>query len=94
MKRSEMVRLLTAYCNLNTFKTVDEFSGDYLMTLEEGESLLSFLEERGMLPPYRAVGVFEANFTWEPETLKPTPLTDEELADVIANDEDLRDEKK
>jgi hypothetical protein len=47
-----MIRLLTAYCNLHTFKTVDAFSGDVMMTRDEGELLLNWLEnEIGMKPP-------------------------------------------
>lgn len=51
MKRSDAIRLITAYCNFHTFKTVDEFSGDLVMTREEGEKVLNFIEELGMLPP-------------------------------------------
>jgi hypothetical protein len=51
MEKSEMIRLLTAFCNFHTFKTIDEFSGDYMMTLEEGEKVLAFLESLGMKPP-------------------------------------------
>jgi hypothetical protein len=52
MRKDDMIRLLTAYCNFNTFKTVDEFSGDRMMTLEEGEQLLNWLQNKmGMKPP-------------------------------------------
>ncbi len=51
MKRSEMVRMLCAIINLNTHKTIDEFSGDYLCTLEEASIVLKKLENLGMLPP-------------------------------------------
>lgn len=52
MKRSEAIRLIMAYCNLNTFKTLDDFSGDYLMTINECSNLVNFLTEVvGMLPP-------------------------------------------
>lgn len=46
-----MIRLLTAVINLHTHKTIDAFSGDYLCTLEEGETVLNFLEKQGMAPP-------------------------------------------
>jgi len=51
MKRSEMVGLVTAWCNFHTFKTYDEINGDRMMTLEEGDNLIRFLERQGMLPP-------------------------------------------
>ncbi len=44
MKRSDMARLLTAFVNLKCCKTVDDFSGDRLMTLEEGANLLAYIE--------------------------------------------------
>jgi len=45
MKRSDMARLLTAFVNLKCCKTVDAFSGDRLMTLEEGAKLLAYIEK-------------------------------------------------
>ena len=51
MRRSEAVRLITAYCNLKTFKVVDAFSGDYVMTHEEGSALIDYLETNGIMHP-------------------------------------------
>ena len=78
MKRSDAVRLLTAFINLNTHKTIDEFSGDYMCSLEEGSKVLSFLEKQGILPPpirtsenginFRGEARGPAiSFIWEPE---------------------------
>lgn len=70
MKRSEMIRLICAFCNFNTFKTIDDFSGDYMMNIEEASSLLNMIETQGMVPPK----AFFVNDTvegmlnkWEPE---------------------------
>ena len=46
-----MRRMIVAFVNFNCCKTVDEFSGDKLMTIQEGEALLSFIE-RYMGPRY------------------------------------------
>lgn len=48
-----MIRLLTAFINFNCNKIKDEFSGDYLTTLEDGDAIVGFLENREMLPPKR-----------------------------------------
>lgn len=51
MKRSDMVRLLCAIINVQTHKTIDKFSGDYMCTLEEADIVLKKIEELGMAPP-------------------------------------------
>ena len=51
MERSEAIRLLTAHFNYNIKLERDEFSGDYLLDLKQGENLLDFMEKLGMLPP-------------------------------------------
>jgi hypothetical protein len=51
MTRKEFIRLVTAFINLNCNKTRDEFSGDYLMTLEDTDKLVTFQEKLGMQPP-------------------------------------------
>lgn len=51
MKRSDAVRMLCAIINTQTHRTVDNFSGDYMCTLEEAAVVLKKLEELGMSPP-------------------------------------------
>lgn len=58
MKRSEMIEILTAVISAPRVK----FDARTI-----AQDVLSAIEEKGMLPPYRAVRAFEANFTWEPE---------------------------
>jgi len=102
MKRSEIIRLIQKEIYSITQDDIlyDSFSFS--------RNLLDKLESAGMLPPERPEESYRVNKqgrlvdvsnSWEPEDknskqnkLKPTPLTDEELADVIANDEDLQNE--
>lgn len=77
MTRSDAVRLMMAYINLHCCKTEDAFSGDFLMTPEEAEGLMKFIETKlEMAPPMNK----EKSFTmlesgeltyevreWEPE---------------------------
>lgn len=66
MKRSEMINYLAKI--IRTSGSVDLYNP--LNEHELAEDVLSAIEKQGMLPPYRAVGAFEANFTWEPEDEK------------------------
>lgn len=86
MKRDKVVELIAAWGKPEIL--YDVYNNNYE---HWADNLLYVLEaEIGMRPPHRAVGPFEANNTWEPTPLQPTPLTEEELADVYINDEDLR----
>jgi len=103
MKRSEAIKLMVAF-EEGAFKRF----GYNLSRAEVMDGILLQLEKAGMLPPERSEESYRVNKqgrlvdisnSWEPEDetskqnkLKPTPLTDEELADVIANDEDLQNE--
>lgn len=90
MKRSEMIELmvhrLEGYAEKNPSCSTAE-----LMSY-----VLRGMEAIGVLPPPVELLKLDTVYTrtWEPETVEPTPLTDEELADIIANDEDLQNEKK
>lgn len=53
------------------YETIYQHNRKPGITMYEMASLILAAQERaGILPPHRAVGPFEANFTWEPEDEK------------------------
>lgn len=96
MKRSEMLEIIRAVISAPRVR----FDARTI-----AEDVLSAIEELGMLPPtltgYAEVEEHENELIvklwgWESEhqKLTPSPLTEEEIKELIENDEDLQNEKK
>jgi len=101
MKRSEMIKYLAKIIRSSGTVSSDNPLNEY----ELAEDVLSAIEEQGMLPPtltgYVEVEEHENEiivklWSWESEhqKLTPSPLTEEEIKELIENDEDLQNEKK
>jgi len=103
MKRSEMVNLIyeTIYQHNKIPNMTMAEMANLILVAQERVGMLApkvrVEEVRKAISPEGEEGTFVSwtyKSIWEDETskqnkLKPTPLTDEELADVVANDEDL-----
>lgn len=105
MKRSEMtvfikVLPITSVKAQFIFWTKDDASDAVIETINMRDMTTATTPSLEVRIQRRLDEIFNTRCTvidkgvWEPETVEPTPLTEEELTEIIANDEDLQNETK